>query len=267
MTHAEDPPFDIGAYLQRIGYRGEVQPSLAVLDALHLAHVGRIPFENLDIQLGRPIRIDVSSVMAKLVHDGRGGYCFEQNTLLAAALRHIGFQVTTLLARVRIHKQRPVPRSHMVLKVDLSEGSYLADVGFGTGGLLQPIPLGGGVEVRQCGWLLRVVEEPGLWVLQGEGESGWQDLYAFTLEPQLPVDFEAANWYTSTHPDSRFVQTLTAQRSTPEARYLVRNREFVVSKPGQSTTRTIRDDDELLRVLAEVFDLHFPPGTRFRALQ
>jgi N-hydroxyarylamine O-acetyltransferase len=257
--------FDLDAYLRRIGHRGEVGPTLAVLDALHLAHATRIPFENLDIQLGRPIRIDLASVQAKLVHGGRGGYCFEQNTLFAAALRHIGFQVAPLLARVRVHKQRPMPRTHMVLQVDLDDGQYLADVGFGTGGLLRPIAFRPGVEVTQFAWRVRLVEEPGLWVLQTEVENAWQDLYGFTLEPQLAVDFDAANWYTSTHPDSRFVQTVTAQRSSPEARYTLRNREFVITEPGRSTTQIITNDDELLRILAEVFDLHFPPGTRFRA--
>src|SRR5262249_42732190 len=131
MTDPRDGSLDIDAYLRRIGYRGEVAPTLVVLDALHLAHATHIPFENLDIQLGRPIQIDLANVQAKLVLGGRGGYCFEQNTLLAAVLRQIGFHVTTLLARVRLHKQRPVPRSHMVLKVDSGECSYLADVGFG----------------------------------------------------------------------------------------------------------------------------------------
>jgi N-hydroxyarylamine O-acetyltransferase len=267
MSDTREGSVDIDAYLWRIGYSGEVAPTLAVLDALHLAHATHIPFENLDIQLGRPIQIDLANVQAKLVHGGRGGYCFEQNTLLAAVLRQLGFHVTTLLARVRLHKQRPVPRSHMVLKVDTGDGSYLADVGFGSGGLLQPIALRSGVEVAQFGWRLRLSEEPGLWVLQAQQEDAWQDLYAFTLEPQLPVDFEAANWYTSTHPDSRFVQTLTAQRSALERRYVLRGREFVISEPGRSVTRTITEDDDLLRILSEVFDLHFSPGTRFRALQ
>jgi N-hydroxyarylamine O-acetyltransferase len=266
MSREETFSLDLEAYLRRVGYSGELRPTLAVLDALHLAHSTQVPFENLDIQVGRPIRIDLESVQAKLVHGRRGGYCFEQNTLFAAVLEHLGFQLTPLLARVRVHRQRPMPRTHMVLKVDIDNVSYLTDVGFGTGGLLRPILFNAGKEVIQFAWRHRLIEEPGLWVLQSWTDNVWQDLYAFTLEPQLPVDFEAANWYTSTHPDSRFVRTVTAQRSTPQVRYTLRNRELVITEGDRSTTRTIADDEELLRVLAEIFDLHFPAGTRFRAM-
>jgi N-hydroxyarylamine O-acetyltransferase len=128
------------------------------------------------------------------------------------------------------------------------------------------MPLVAGEPVRQFAWSFRLVEEPGLWVLQGQQGDGWLDLYAFTREPQYPIDFEMSNWYTSTHPDSRFVQTITTQRSTPDTRYLLRNREFTIMRGDQATTRTLTDDEEVLRVLAESFGLQFPPGTRFRGL-
>src|SRR5262249_10301522 len=95
------------------------------------------------------------------------------------------------------------------------------------------------------------------------GGAAWQDLYAFTLEPQLPVDFEVANYYVSTHPDSRFTKTLTVQRSGLEARHVLRDRDFLVDRGGQGSGRTIKDDAELLRVLQDVFGLYFPAGTRF----
>jgi N-hydroxyarylamine O-acetyltransferase len=268
------PEVDLEAYCARIGHAAGTgrrltlagPPTLDTLEALHRAHGTHIPFENLDIQLGRPIRLDLASVQAKLVHGRRGGYCFEQNTLFAAVLRQAGFAVTTLAARVRLGTTRILPHTHMLLRIDLAGEPWLADVGFGSTGILQPLPLAAGQEVR-CGlWRHRLVEEPGLWVLQTWQDGGWHNVYAFTLEPRYPVDFEMANHYVSTHPDSRFVQTLAVQLPTPDAQYLLRNREFTVRDSGGARTRLIEDDEELLAVLAETFGLAFPPGTRFRCL-
>jgi N-hydroxyarylamine O-acetyltransferase len=255
---------DLPAYFQRIGCEAAREATRKVLGKLHLAHATQITFENLDILLGRPIRIDLASIQAKLVKAKRGGYCFEQNRLFAAVLEHLGFPVTFLAARVRYRANRVLPRTHVLLKVEVEGRPWIADVGFGTVGLLQPIPLASGGESQQFGWNYRLIEEPGGWVLQAFLENDWQSLYTFTLEPQQPIDLEMANYYVSTHPESRFVQTLIAQRSTLEARYLLRNFDLIVDRHGQATTTAVANQDDLLRVLAEKFDLHFPAGTRFR---
>ena len=255
---------DLDAYLSRIAYQGPRAPTLATLRALHLAHATHIPFENLDILLGRPIRIDLSSLQAKLVDGGRGGYCFELNTLFAAALHALGFEVTLLAARVRFGATRVLPRTHMVLKVASEDAEWLADVGFGAAGLLLPIRFGDGEQARQFAWTYRLVEDTAQWVLQSLRDDAWADLYAFTLEPQLPVDFEVANHYVSTHPQSRFVQTMTAQCTGPQERRTLVNRELAIERASGSERRMLGDDDELLATLAESFGLHFPPGTRFR---
>ncbi|HEV3004877.1 MAG TPA: arylamine N-acetyltransferase, partial [Pirellulales bacterium] len=161
-----DAALDLEAYLDRIGFQGAVAPTLDALDALHYAHATSIPFENLDIQLGRPIKIDLESIQAKLVLRGRGGYCFEQNTLFAAVLELFGFRVTSLAARVRKGATRVLPRTHMLLEVHVEGSSWLADVGFGTGGPLLPIAMSPGRVSRQFAWSFRVVEEPGFLVLQ-----------------------------------------------------------------------------------------------------
>jgi N-hydroxyarylamine O-acetyltransferase len=255
---------DLGAYLARIGHVGDLSPTPAVLEGLHLAHATHIPFENLDILLGRPIRLDLASLQAKLVHGKRGGYCFEQNLLFAAVLEHLGFRVTRLAARVRYGTTRLLPRTHMLLTVDIQGGTWLADVGFGGEGLLRPLPLIAGQETRHYAWTYRVVEESGLWILQSHSGEGWNDLYAFTREPQHLVDFEMASYYVSTHPDSIFVRSLTAQRPTPEARYILRKREFTVQCGETATSRTLEGNVELLGLLGEYFGLDFPPETRFR---
>jgi N-hydroxyarylamine O-acetyltransferase len=254
---------DLDAYLARIGARAPLAPSLEGLTVLHRAHCAAVPFENLDVLLGRPIALDLPALEAKLVRGRRGGYCFEQNTLFKAVLETLGYRVTSLAARVRVGATGIRPRTHMLLRVDLPEGPFVADVGFGGDGLVHPIPLAEGSEtwVGRNGHRLR--RECDLWVLQGNAGGDWADLHAFTLEPHYPVDFEMGSHFTSTHPRSAFVLNLVVQRSWPERRVILRNRDLVVREDGTSTGTTIRDPEHLLEVLANVFGLTFPPGTRF----
>jgi N-hydroxyarylamine O-acetyltransferase len=240
-----------------------LNPSHPVLEALHLAHASHIPFENLDILLGRSIRLDVESLQAKIVKGGRGGYCFEQNLLFAAVLERLGFSFTRLAARVRYRTRRVLPRTHMLLLVHCDGETWIADVGFGLEGLLLPLPFDAGQETRQFGRIYRIVTQHEQSTLQTLLSGSWTDLYTFSPEPQQLADYEMANYYTSTHPDSRFVQTLTVQLPTPKARKVLRNRHFAVDDGKSVTTRTITGDIELLEVLDEEFDLRFPIGTRF----
>ena len=263
--------FELDSYLRRIGIPngsapGAPRPGQAtrdVLTALHEAHAAAIPFENLDILLGRPIRLALGSLQTKLVAGRRGGYCFEHNTLFQAALESLGFRVTPLAARVRVGATGIRPRTHMLLRVDLETGPFLADVGFGGGGLVHPLPLEAGAELRTGPFAHRLAREGDAWVLQGRSGPGWIDQYAFTLEPQYPVDFEVANHYTSTHPQSAFVLNLTAQRSWPDRRAVLRNRELVVTDATGDSTTLVRDPDHLLELLASEFGLAFTAGTRF----
>ena len=100
------------------------------------------------------------------------------------------------------------------------------------------------------------------WILQSKHGKEWVDLYAFTLEPQLPIDYEIANHYTSTHPESRFVKGLTVQLPAPGARTALRNRELTVDRDGETTTRTMADEEEVRRVLRETFGLPAPADLR-----
>ncbi len=207
---------DLDAYLARIGYSGCLDPTAETLRGLHFAHATRIPFENLDILLGRGIALDLKSLQAKLVEGHRGGYCFEHNTLFAAVLESLGFPVTRLAARVRYGSKMIRPRSHMLLSVAVDGEPWLADVGFGYDGLLDPIRLNHEDEVRQGEWSFRVCVEGEVHVLQSLHADGWFDLYAFTQEPQFSVDYVVSNHFTSTCPDSPFVRSLVAQRNSAE---------------------------------------------------
>jgi N-hydroxyarylamine O-acetyltransferase len=265
MAQPDVGSLDLGAYLRRTGTDRPSAPSADALTELHRAHVGSIPFENLDVLMGVPIRLDLESLQAKLVTGRRGGYCFEHNSLFRAALEALGFTVTSLAARVRAGTSAIRPRTHMLLKVDVQEQAFLADVGFGADGLLTPLLLQPGREQWHAGTGHRLRHEEASWVLEGDTGvgAGWQDLYAFTLEPQHPVDFEMANHYTSTWPGSHFRSTLTAQLSLPQRRLALRDRDLVTREGGQVRTERVRDPDHLLEVLEQRFSLCFPKGTRF----
>lgn len=253
---------NLKAYLDRIHWTGPLNQDLGTLAALQLGHVSVIPFENLDVQLGYAIRLDLASLQNKMVDRRRGGYCFEKNSLLAAVLQNLGFRVTLREGRVRRGVTRLLPRTHLALQVDLAEGSFLVDGGFGADGPLGPVPLAGSA-VTYFNETSRVLQDGPLQVLQVLRGTDWLDLYA--LEPGTPqsIDLEMANYYTSTHPDSRFVQVLTAQCARPEARWNLRNFELTVRDIDGERTEIISPSN-LLPLLRTRFGLEIPEGTRFR---
>ena len=205
--------FSLAAYLERVGLGG--RPGLR---DLHRAHVVSIPFENLDPHRGIPVSLALEDLQRKLVEDRRGGYCFEQNLLLAAALQALGLEVELLLARVRFGAPAGAvrPRSHLVLRVQADGASWHADVGFGAGTLLEPIPFGPGGVHEQSGWRFRVIEEGAEYVLQTAAGAGWTDVYGFVPQPVPRVDLETSNWFTCTHPRSPFVTGLIASIKEPD---------------------------------------------------
>lgn len=263
-SEAKGPLAD--AYLDRIGLERPGAPTLDVLRRLHAAHVATIPFENLDILLGRGISLDPEDLRAKLVEGRRGGYCFEQNTLFQHVLRDLGFAVTPLEARVRIGATSLLPRTHMVLAVRIDEQDWLADVGFGADGLLEPVllPPARAVDLHETADF-RVASEGDLRVLQKRTPDGWVDLYAFLLQGVHPVDFEVGNWYTSTHPTSAFLRRLTAQRTTPEVRYLLRYPLYSEIRGFDVQSREITRG-ELAPLLRETFLIDIPLDVRIELI-
>lgn len=249
------------AYFRRIGLTRPTGANLHGLRQIHAAHVAAIPFENLDILLGRGITLDLGHLRAKLIDGRRGGYCFEQNTLLLTVLRDLGFDAVPMEARVRVGATTVRPRTHMILGVHVDGVEWLADVGFGGEGLLEPVQVSGEVS-SQGGMSYRVSREGPVRVLQTRSSNDWFDLYAFLPEVAHPVDFELANWFTSTHPQSPFVRTLTAQRSTPDVRYVLRYPTYSEVRGGSVQTREI-DRAELLPLLRDVFLIDLPDGTTF----
>jgi N-hydroxyarylamine O-acetyltransferase len=257
--------FELKPYLDRIGVQKLSEDPIELLHAVHFGHVTSIPFENCDIFLGRPIRTDVPSVFTKLVRLRRGGYCFEHNTLLAAALGALGFDIRTLGARVGSGEPARLKRTHLVLLVEAGGVEFLADVGFGGDGLLLPMRMQDPAEVTQFSKTFRLTRAPRTVTLESRGPEGWRDLYQLTFDPFHASDIAVANHYTSTHPDSGFVRTMTVQRNAPEGTLILRNMKLVEHRDATETTTIVRGTDELLTLLTERFDLSFPPGTEFRA--
>jgi N-hydroxyarylamine O-acetyltransferase len=259
---------DLNAYFARIGYEGEWTPSLQCLKHIHLRHAQSIPFENLDSLLKRPVLLDPASLETKLVRRRRGGYCFEQNLLLSHALSAVGFAVTGLLARVvwMAPEETVTPRSHMVLLVKAEGDTYVVDAGFGGQTLTGPLLLESDREQPTPHEPFRLLERNGDWTLEALVKDQWKPLYRFDLTPQHQVDFEVANWYTSTHPSSHFVTSLVAAKPAPGCRYTLRNNEFAVHyTDGRTQRRTVGEAAELRDLLASVFGVVLPDSVELES--
>lgn len=264
-----NPPLvELDAYFARIGYAGPRTPTLETLRALHLLHPAAIPFENLDVVLGRGVDLAPAAVDAKLIHGRRGGYCFEQNSLFKRALTTLGFKVESLIARPRWGRplEEVWPRTHMSLRVRLDGVDWLADVGFGACMLTAPLRLD--LESRQPTafepFRLRPVD--GEFRLEVEIAGDWRAVCDLAPSPQTDADFIAPNWFTSTHPDSIFRQRLIVSRTMPEVRYSLADNRLVIRKPGAAAEERILDADGIEHALRELFGLPVEPDWR-RAME
>ena len=260
---------DLARYFARIGHDEPALATLATLRALHARHAAAIPFENLAAFLGDPVSLELEAIQAKLLAPGRGGWCFEHNMLFSHVLEAIGFPVTRLAARVRWNVPEGVvtPRSHMLLLVQADGRDYIADVGFGGLTLTAPLMLKADSPQKTAHESYRISPSPlgdgrgGGFVLQAFLGTDWQDLYAFELQPQLPQDYEAANWFLATNPRSQFVKGIIAARAAPEARHALRNTRYTVHVPGQPPRRRhLASVEELRGVLSGHFHVEVPPG-------
>jgi N-hydroxyarylamine O-acetyltransferase len=249
---------DLPAYLARIGYDGRLEPDYATLAGLLAAHMNAIHFENIDVLLGRPIRLDVESLQQKIVRGRRGGYCFEQGTLFDAALRALGFKTTLRTARVTlVLAPDKAPRGHMIVAVDLPEGGFIADPGLGGLGCRVPIPLDGAPAVDR-GEANHIVFDGRRRMLKIESGERTVDAWFSGLDEDNWVDFEVANHWFSTHPASPMRQRLMLRAMTPDGRVTVMNRNVTIRANGETASRQLEDRTALRRLLQEVFGFDLP---------
>jgi N-hydroxyarylamine O-acetyltransferase len=257
--------FDLDAYFARIGWGGTVRRDLATVASVLRAHMARIPFENLDVLLGRPIRLDVEGVQRKLVQAGRGGYCFEHGTLLAAALESMGLRPRRHLARVTMVVPRDqAPRTHMFLTIALDEGSFVLDPGFGSLAPRVPVPFAEGETARIGDEAHELVRDGPWWVMRAHVGGKTVDAWASTMEDENLIDFELGNHFTSTHPSSPFVNRLTLRALTDDGRVTVMNRDVTVWRGTQSQAIQLADRDALRELLLASFGIDLPEVATLR---
>lgn len=255
--------FDLDAYFERIGHAGPAPVTLATLEAIAARHPAAIPFENLDPYLRRAVALDPASLQRKMVHGGRGGWCFEHNLLLGAALTAVGFRPLGLGARVLWNAAPGAlgPRSHMVLLLEIQQRSFIVDAGFGGLTLTAPLRLERDVEQQTPHERFRLRAAEADFILEAEVQGTWKALYQFDLQPQRLADYEVSNWYLSTHPQSHFLKGVLAARTEPGRRYALRSHEFSTHVTGgTSERRVLSSGRELRSVLEDTFRIAVPAG-------
>ncbi|GAA6525489.1 arylamine N-acetyltransferase [Intrasporangium sp. DVR] len=214
-------PGDSAAYLSRLGAPAPAEPTLDALAELHRAHLARVPFENLDIALGRPIRIDPDSLVEKVLRAGRGGYCYELNGLFALLLRSVGYAAELLSARVTTAGGGLTEDfDHLALLVTspLVSHPQLVDVGFGDA-FTEPLPLEDGFSRQEAGKSVGLARaDDGSWAYCEDHGSGWESQYLFTTTPRRMADFEERNRWQQSSPRSHFTQKRVASRLTETGR-------------------------------------------------
>ena len=249
--------FDLDAYFERIRLAEHPARDLEGLAMVQRAHRLAIPFENLDIRLGRGIAIDSESVFAKLVTRRRGGYCFEQNRLFADALTALGFTVRPLLARVWFGASETPGRTHTLLMVAIDGQDWIADAGFG--GSYSPVmPLiEDGEAIAPDGALFRLIRDHRGWVLlrngnpattdgRGTGDD-WIEQFSFTLDEVPQIDLEMSNHWTATAPGTRFTDLVVVSIVLPHGFAALTDRAYRRHSAGEDSAGTI-DDPRVYRM-------------------
>ncbi|MFM0689024.1 arylamine N-acetyltransferase [Paraburkholderia strydomiana] len=257
MSHT----LDLDNYFERIGYTGPRAPTLEVLKAIHRLHPRAIPFENLNPLTRRAVKLDLESVERKLVDDRRGGYCFEQNALLANVLVELGLQVTPLIGRVLWGREPDAvpPRTHMVLRIDVDNEAWIADVGFGSVTLTSPVRLTPGLAQRTDLGIFRLADasHDALYLEVQARDQTWSRVYRFDLHPVEWIDYETSNWYTSTSPEAIFANNLIVCRVLDDTRLTLLNDQLNEREADGSIVREQRlaSADELAACLHDRFGL------------
>ena len=249
-------PMDVHAYLDRIQYRGPIDPGFEALRQLHLAHLLHVPFENLSIHTQEPIVLDDAALFEKIVTRRRGGFCYELNGLFAALLRELGFEVAMLSAQVAGNENEfSRDFDHMTLMVGRNSERWLADVGFGDS-FIEPLPLVADIESEQRETRYRLVsdKEERLVLEQAPKNQDWKPEYRFSLHPYQYSDYAEMCTFHQTSPESHFTRKRICSRLTPRGRISLSDMRFIVTEDGLRTEREV-DEKEYSEILREQFGI------------
>lgn len=254
---------DLDAYFERIQWGGGTRPTYETLAGVLRAHMSSIPFENLDVLLGRPIRLDLDGLQRKLVRARRGGYCFEHGTLFGAVIEALGFKPVRHTARVIMFTPRTAaPRTRMFLTVPVAEGTFVVDPGFGALAPRIPVPLLDGVEARigsEAHWMAR---DGSHWILRTRTAQKEADCWLSTLEEDNLVDFEMGSHYVATHPSSPFVNGMMMRALTADGRVTVANRDVNIRCGDREEPVQLADRSALRTLLTTYFGFDLPEVER-----
>ena len=242
--------------LERLDYSGSTRPELDTLQALQLAFLYSVPFENLDIHLGQEILLDEAHIYRKIVERKRGGFCYECNTLFHALLTALGFEVRFAAARMISETALDSDFNHMVLVVKLEEGEYLVDVGNGQS-CRQPLRLNHEREVEHEGIDYRLgMYQDRFGLFFRNDEVDWTVRFSFTAEARRPADFVEMCQLTQQSPESLFTQNRIVTLALPDGRLTLVGRELEENRAGQSNKRVLESVEEIQQVLAGSFGIH-----------
>ena len=255
---------DCSAYFQRIGYQGSTEPTLETLSSLAAHHIAAIPFENCSVLLKIAVNIDPESLHEKLVVQNRGGYCFEQNGYMLGLLSEMGYEVRPMAGRVRADRPRELdaPRTHVFLLVKLDGEEWIFDTGVGALSLSKPIRFVLNDEQPTLHETRRIVFENNRYYHQAKRDGDWIDVYEFLGDEMPLIDREVANWWTSTHPQSRFSNFLFCALGLMNGeRKTILNNTFQ-HRSGSEILRTKehKTNEDVMETLALEFGLTFEPG-------
>ncbi|MBF7096249.1 arylamine N-acetyltransferase family protein [Alkalibacter mobilis] len=252
----ENSKFDLGSYLKRINFTGDLDTSADTLKKLHVGHVMNIPFENLDQLRGKKISLDVEKLFDKIVLNERGGYCFEMNGLFYHILKEIGFKVKNLFARVYRPGFGFSPKTHHVLVAEADGKEWLVDVGFGGNGPVAPVLLEEDMEQEQFMRHYMISKHPEFgYLLQFKIDGKYENVYAFNMEENSQMDYEIPNYFTSTHPDSIFTQVIMCTKATEKGRISIFDNNLKIVANGLVTEKVMQSDFEINEVLYKHFGL------------
>ncbi|WP_130907221.1 arylamine N-acetyltransferase [Pseudomonas sp. Sample_16] len=248
-------------YLQRLGFDTPPAPTLETLRQLQLRHTGAFPFENLTTLSGEPVLIDLGSIEQKVLHQGRGGYCYELNYLYLTLLQELGFEVRGISGRVVMGQPEGAwtARTHRLSLVTLDGVRYITDVGFGGMVPTAPLLLDSPAEQPTPHEPYRIEQHADGYTLRAKVGDEWRAMYIFDLQRQEDIDYCVGNWYVSTHPQSPFVRQLMVARTGEGWRRTLNNGSFAIHRIGhESERRQMADLQDLLGVLEGEFGIRVP---------
>ncbi|MBV7512933.1 arylamine N-acetyltransferase [Pseudomonas sp. PDM25] len=258
---------NLALYLQRLGFDAPPAPTLDTLRQLQLRHTGAFPFENLSTLSGQPVLIDLPSIEQKVLHDGRGGYCYELNNLFLALLQALGFDARGISGRVVMGQPEGAwtARTHRLSLVTLDGVRYITDVGFGGMVPTAPLMLDTPAEQLTPHEPYRIEQHEDGYTLRANVGGEWRAMYIFDLQRQEDIDYAVGNWYVSTHPESSFARQLMVARTGEGWRRTLNNGSFAIHRIGRETERRqVADVDELMGLLRSEFDIRVPREAALR---